>query len=158
MTIDTILNAHPPVLPKTRMLWTAVVTVGEKQDLGPYNGGHRYLVPITGGDFVAGPDAEGLSGTVLAGGADRQFLRPDGAKELDAIYEMQITDGPVISIRNRVIVDQKPGGGNYAMSRITARVEDGPFGWLNRRVLVGTLQSLRPQQPQVIIRAWLVDT
>ncbi|MFQ1700238.1 DUF3237 family protein [Loktanella agnita] len=34
-------------------------------------------------------------GTVLAGGANRQVLRPDGIKELDALYEMQTKDGTI---------------------------------------------------------------
>ncbi len=157
MELASLLDQHSPLKPQAKLLWSAIVEVGETQDLGPYGGGHRYMVPILGGAFIAGPDAPGLSGAVLPGGADRQFLRPDGAKELDAVYEMQVKDGPVLSIQNRVITDPKPDGTRYAMSFVSVKVEDGPFDWLNRRTLVGTLQSLRPDQPYVIIRVWEMD-
>lgn len=157
MNLQEILNAHPAIQPTSRLLWTAIVTVGQKLDLGPFNGGHRYLVPIIGGEFHASPDAKGLTGIILPGGADRQFVSSEGVKELDAIYEMQISDGPVISIRNQVKIENKTDGDQYALSQITAKVADGPYDWLNRRVIVGTLQSLRPHHPKVVIRAWEID-
>ncbi|WP_420567965.1 DUF3237 family protein [Thalassovita sp.] len=158
MTDSEILENIPAVSPVSRLVWTAIVDVADRQDLGPAAGGHRFIVPILGGRFYAGPAFDGLSGAVLPGGADRQFLRADGVKELDALYEMQIEGGPVITVRNRVIVDETRKPERYAMSAIQARVEEGPFGWLNRRLLIGTLLSARPGRQAVIIRAWEVDT
>ena len=97
---------------------------------------------------------KGLDGIVLAGGADRQLLRADGVKELDALYEIKTDDGQIITIRNRVIVDDGEKLERYAMSVIDTTVPDGQLSWLNRRLLVGTLQSLRPDRSVVIVRAW----
>ena len=155
MTDEELLLAHPPIAPTTRLLWTAIVDVGPSHDLGASALGHRFLVPITGGRFYDGPDAHGLSGQVLSGGADRQLLRPDGVKELDALYEMRTDAGQTITVRNRVIVDPARRPEHYAMSVLTAKVADGPLDWLNRRILVGTLQSLRPEHPKVVVRAWI---
>jgi len=115
------------------------------------------MVPILGGRFHAGPAGVGAQRRVLAGGADRQLLRADGVKELDAIYEMQTDDGTILSIRNRVIVDVTKTPERYAMSVIEVIAPEGPFAWLNRWLIVGTLQSARPAQQAVIIRAWLMD-
>ena len=138
-----------------RLLWTAIVAVGPSHDLGASALGPRFLVPITGGRLYDGPDSHGLSGQVLSGSADRQLLRPDGAKELDALYEMRTDARQVITVRNRVIVDPSRRPEGYAMSALTAKVADGPLAWLNRRVLIGTLQSLRPEHSKVVVRAWI---
>jgi len=116
------------------------------------------MVPILGGRFHAGPAGEGLDGVVLAGGADRQLLRSDGVKTLDAVYEMQVDDGTVLSIHNQVIVDEARVPDRYAMSVIQVTAPEGRFDWLNRRLVLGTLQSARPERLAVIIRAWLMDT
>ncbi len=158
MTDTELLATNPPIVPNASLLWSAIVTVGETQDLGATPLGHRYLVPITGGHFFCGPNQAGLSGVVLQGGADRQLLRPDGVKELDALYEMQTECGQIITVRNRVILDDDAPQGRYAMSMISAKVGAGTFDWLNRRLLVGTLQSLRPKEAKVIVRAWLMQT
>ena len=157
MTDDEILTKHPPVEPVARLVWTAVVDVGDRQDLGASASGHRFLVPILGGRFYAGPGIAGLSGEVLPGGADRQLLRPDGVKELDALYEMQTEAGAVLTIRNRVIVDDARQPDRYAMSVISVRAPTGPLDWLNRRLLLGTLQSARPDRAAVVVRAWEAD-
>ncbi len=154
-TESDLLARLAPVPPALALVWTALVDVGERQDLGPARGGHRFMVPILGGRFHAGPAGAGLSGEVLPGGADRQFLRADGVKELDAIYEMRCDDGTVIGVRNRVIVDEAAKPDRYAISVIEAAADAGRFDWLNRRVLLGTLASARPDRAAVVIRAWL---
>lgn len=139
-----------------RLLWEAMADIGERIDLGPGPLGARFLIPVLGGCFRPGPGIEGLEGEILPGGADRQLLRPDGVKELDAIYEMRTACGAVLGIRNRVLIDDSISP-RYAMSRIHVTAPDGPFAWLNRRLIVGTLQSARPGRQAVIIRAWQVD-
>jgi hypothetical protein len=151
---EALLNRYPEKCPQGQLIWTALVEVGGTQDLGPSPKGHRYMVPILGGRVIAGPAGAGLAGEVLPGGADRQLLRADGVKELDAIYEMQTEDGVVLSIRNRVLVDPKHTPDRYALSVIEVTAPEGRLQWLNRRVIMGTLDSARPQQPIVIIRAW----
>ena len=61
------------------------------------------MVPITGGTFE-GPN---IRGTVLAGGADRQLLRGDGVRTLDALYELQTDDGAIFTVRNQLLFPLK---------------------------------------------------
>lgn len=157
MTDQEILDSIPPRRPATKLLWTAIADVGDRVDLGQSPLGHRYMVPILGGAFYAGPGVEGLNGKVLSGGADRQLLRPDGIKELDAHYEMRADNGDILTIRNKVIVDETRQPERYAMSVISVTAPKGDLDWLNRRVVVGTLQSARPDRQAVVVRAWSLD-
>ena len=139
--------------PALTLAWTAEVEIGEKQDLGNGPLGRRFIVPILGGTFE-GPR---LRGRVLAGGADRQLLRADGVREFDALYEMQVDDGAVITVRNRVLVDGDDPRTRYARSVVRAEVAVGPHAWITRRVLVGTLESLRPERPAVRVTVYVLD-
>ena len=47
-------------------------------------------------------------------------------------------------------------GPRYAMSRIEVTAPQGRWDWLNRRLIVGTLQGLRPRHAAVLIRGWLL--
>lgn len=105
MTPDDIVAKYNEKAPQLKLIWTAVVDIATQEDLGETPNGHRVIVPITGGEFFAGPGIEGLSGKVLSGGADRQLLDQHGFKTLDALYEMQTTDGSILTIRNRVKID-----------------------------------------------------
>jgi len=64
-----------------RLIMSIVAQTGEAFDAGTGPDGARRIVPITGGTFVG---EGGLKGIVLPGGADRQRLRADGVRELDA--------------------------------------------------------------------------
>lgn len=159
MTDEELISTIKPNMPTSKLIWTAIVEIDERQDLGAGPLGHRYMVPIIGGNFYAGPPVNGLNGKVLKGGADRQLVRSDGVKELDALYEMQAVNGDVITVHNKIIVDEErnaEGGINdrYAMSVIKVSAPKGPHDWLNRRLLIGTLQSAKPERQAVIIRAW----
>ena len=143
----------PAPAPEVRWAWEAEVEIGERQALGPSPLGERYIIPILGGQF-AGPR---MRGKVLPGGADRQLWRPDGVKELDALYELQVDDGAVITIRNRVLIDESVLPERYARSVVQVTAPAGPHAWLNRRVFVGTLHSLRPARTAVCIRVYEVN-
>lgn len=160
MTTSTDLKAlaaaQPAVAPHARLLLEAAVTVASRQDLGRAPTGERFIIPITGGAFWGGPGFEALRGHVVPGGADRQLLRADGIKELDALYELQCDDGTVITVRNRVLIDEGVSP-RYARSTIRLTAPDGPHAALNRRVVVGTLQTLRPQAEAVLVRMWLLE-
>jgi hypothetical protein len=148
-TNDTI----PMVLPRTEFVYEAIADLEPSIALGASPFGERFIVPIVGETF----EGPALRGKVMPGGADRQLLRRDGAKSLDAIYELQTHDGAVISIRNRVLtrtLKDKPG--RYAFSTIDIVSPDGPYGWLNDYVYVGTLDSLRPKRNAVVIRVFKV--
>ena len=143
-------------VPAARLLWSAAVTVGEREALGRGPLGERFIVPITGGVFWGGPGHEALHGAVQPGGADRQLLRPDGVKELDALYEIRVHDGAVLTVHNCVLIDESVQP-RYARSHLVVTAPDGPWAWVNRRRLVGTLQPLRPLAPAVLVRVFALD-
>ncbi len=145
------------VPPQARLVWTAVVDIAPREALGAGPLGERFIVPITGGRFWGGPGHGGLRGHIRPGGADRQLLRADGVKELRAVYEMETDDGAVLGIDNRVLVDEAVQPERYALSRLIVTAPAGPHAWLNRRLLVGTLQSLRPARQAVCVRAWVLE-
>lgn len=144
----------PPV---SRLAWEALVTIGPRQALGRSPAGERFLVPILGGSVRGGFDGHVLQGQVLSGGADRQLLRPDGILELDALYEMQLDDGAVLTVHNRVLIDAPPGGARYAFSQVKVVAPEGPHAWLNRHVFVGTLHPLARERRAVLVRVWAMQ-
>jgi hypothetical protein len=145
----------PMVLPQTEFVYEAIVDIDPAIQLGMSPYGDRRIVPITGGTFEG---INGLKGKVMNGGADRQLVRRDGSVNLDAVYELQTHDGVIISVRNKVLsipaTDKKP---RYAFSNIDLTVADGPYGWLNNGIYVGTLNSLRPARNAVVIRVFKVQ-
>lgn len=158
MTLAALL---PPGLdtglaPTARRAWEAVVDIGPTQAIGASPLGERFIVPILGGRFDGEVEGVPLRGVVLAGGADRQLVRADGVKELDALYEMRTDDGIVLTIRNRVTIDAPPGGPRYAVSHLRVVAPAGRCAVLNRRVFAGTLVPLRPARDAVLVRAWLL--
>ena len=151
-----LAESRPTPPPAARLAWTAVVDIDPRESLGPGPHGERFIVPILGGRFWGGPGFESLRGTVRPGGADRQLLRPDGVKELHALYEMSTDDGTVLTIDNRVLIDEAVQPVRYAISRVSVQAPEGPYAWLNRRLFVGTLQTLRPEREAVVVRAYLM--
>lgn len=143
------LSGEPTDPPQSEFIYEAMVEIGESRALGVGPLGERRIVPILGGIF-AGPR---LNGTVVPGGADRQLIRADGMKELDALYELETTDGAVLTVRNRVLIDTRAEPAAPIFSRLDVTAPAGPHDWVNRRVLVGRLRSLRPQ-PRVLIRVY----
>jgi hypothetical protein len=144
--------AQTPAGPRTEFVYEAIVDVGPVVALGDSPLGERRIVSILGGTF-AGPE---LRGKVMAGGADRQLVRKDGARQLDALYEMQTDDGAIITVRNKVLIHDPAGGTRYAFSSVDISAPEGKYGWLNRLVFVGTLQSLQPARAAVSIRVFKV--
>jgi Protein of unknown function (DUF3237) len=110
----------------------------------------RRIVPIVGGVF----EGAKIKGKVLPhGGADRQLIRKDGVRMLDALYELQTDDGAVLTVHNKVTISPRPDGTSYAFSKIDITAPEGKYDWINRLVFVGTLHSLRPL-PKVLIRVY----
>lgn len=155
-SFESAIQAHPLQAPSSALAWEALVQVLPRQDLGMSPAGERFIIPIVGGQFKGQIDGHAMHGRVLPGGADRQLLRPDGIKELDALYEMQHDDGTVLTIHNRVTIDAPEKGSRYAFSHVKVTAPEGPHDWLNRRVFVGTLHGLPPEQQAVLIRVWML--
>jgi len=141
----------PLIAPTASFVYEALIEIGPVEGLGASPLGERRIVPILGGVF----DGPKLRGKVRPGGADRQLLGADGVLRLDALYEMETDDGAVITVHNRVRIDNAAEGGRYARSWVELTAPEGPHGWLNRRAFVGTLQGLAPE-PRVLIRVFLV--
>ncbi|MCO8170733.1 DUF3237 domain-containing protein [Pseudomonas sp. 21LCFQ02] len=137
--------------PRSELVYEAIVDIEPAVSLGQGPLGERRMVPIAGGEF----HGKGLAGKVLAGGADRQLIRSDGVRELDAIYEMQTDDGVILSVRNQVLV-RGEGAERYAFSRITVDAPKGRYEWLNQSLFIGTLTSLRPARNAVSIKAYRI--
>lgn len=154
-TIADARSRFPETAPGLELIMQLLVEVADAIDLGSGPDGVRRMVPISGGRF----EGRGLSGIVMPGGADRQRVRADGIRQLDALYELKADDGTIMTVRNRVMVDDsvaRNGTGRYARSVVTVAAPDGPHAWLNRGIIIGTLTSLRPKQPFVYVRLYRV--
>ena len=143
------LSDVPIILPRTEFVYEALVDLEPMLKLGEGPLGERRIIPIVGGTF-AGPR---IKGTILNGGADRQLVRKDGARLLNALYELKADDGAIITVNNRVLLDKREDGSTYGFSHIDIIAPEGPHDWLNHLVFVGTLHSLAPQ-PKVLIRVF----
>lgn len=137
--------------PTLEPVYEATIDIAASETLGKGPLGERFKVPITGGEF----HGAGLKGKILAGGADRQLLRSDGVKQLDALYEMQTDDGTVLTVRNQVLVHGL-NGGRYAFSTINIQAPEGKYAWLNQAVYVGSLTSLKPGREAVLVKVYRV--
>lgn len=142
----------PMAVPRTEFVYEAIVDLEPSVTIGEGPLGERRIVPITGGEFAGA----GLKGTVMPGGADRQLVRKDGSRLLDALYELKTDDGVIITVHNQVLVRTPPGQPRYAASHITLSAPNGKYGWLNDHVYTGTLDSLRPKRNAVLIRVFRI--
>lgn len=138
----------PPV--QTEFAFEARVTVDKPLVVGDSAHGLRRIVPITGGT-VSGPL---FKGRVVPGGADWQFVRPDGVLEVLAKYTLQADDGTLVLIENRGlrhasppvmerITKGEPVDPKEYYFRTTAQFEaprGSKYEWLNRAVFVGVAE------------------
>ena len=137
------MHKTPNVLP----IYEAVVDVEDAIEMGQGPLGIRRMVGILGGEF----QGSRLHGRVLPGGADRQLIRPDGVRLLDALYEMETHDGVLLTVHNRAKVVERPGMARQAFSHLDIGAPEGEYAWLNDAVLVGTVDSMRPARQAVKI-------
>lgn len=141
MTID----APSVTAPALRLVSTIRVRVDEPLELGEGPDGRRRIVPILSGEATGE-----VSGTVLAGGADFQVLRPDGVTELEARYAIETPEGERIEIVNRGIRAGSPediarlmAGEPVDPDRIyfrcvpSLRAGHGTWEWVNRTIFIG---------------------
>jgi len=140
---------EPPPL-RTEFAFEARVKVDRPTVIGQSSHGLRRIVPILGG-AVSGP---ALKGTVLVGGADWQYVRPDGAWELQARYTIRTDDGVLIMVENRGVRYGKPEtmeklsrGEKVDPAEIYCRTvatfeapRDSRYEWLNHTLIVGNVE------------------
>lgn len=138
--------------PKIKWLMTAEVDIGPRRSLGAWQTGERFIVDILGGRV----EGDGFTARVMPGGADRQWLRPDGAKELQALYELELNDGTVLSVQNQGILGAGHQPARHAPCRAHITAPEGPWDWLNRHMVVGDVTSQRPRSDSVVVRFFLL--
>ena len=145
--------------PELRHVCDIEVSVGAIRDLGPTPYGRRRIIPILGGT-VQGPR---LSGSVVPGGADWQYVRSDGVLELEARYSITTTDGTEIAITNRgmrraapEVMDRLSRGEIVDPALVYFRTVPvfeapaGPHEWLNQSIFLGTAARF-PEKVQIAV-------
>jgi Protein of unknown function (DUF3237) len=136
------------------------VDVGELVSMGPAPLGERRVVHILGGTFE-GPR---MRGEVLAGGADWQIARRDGALELDARYTLREERGGLVQVVSQGLrhgpleVMARLGRGETVdpkdyFFRTVLRFETGApeLAWLNKTIAVASAER---QARRVELTAW----
>jgi uncharacterized protein DUF3237 len=145
--LDLSAAEKPGPVANTRFAFEARVTVASPLVVGEAPHGLRRVVAITGGTFE-GPR---IRGKVVPGGADWQFVRPDGVLSVEAKYTLEASDGALIMVTNRGMrhgppeVIQKLARGEAVdpssyYFRTVAEFEvalDSPHAWLNRAMFIG---------------------
>jgi uncharacterized protein DUF3237 len=152
-------------LPPPRLSFTMElhVKVGTPMEIGAVTRGRRRIVPIEGGTFE-GPN---LRGSVLAGGADWQIVRPDGLSELDTRYTLRTDDGALIYIQNAgmrhaspEIVEKLLAGEHVDPSHVyfrtvpTFETAAPQLEWLTRAIFIGSGER---HPKDVIVSVWRVE-
>ncbi len=88
----------PSLEPAHDLLFRVECDVGTIESLGPMAMGERRVVAITGGRIVPARAGSALSGTILPGGADWQWVRGDGITEIHAHYVVRADTGDRIEV------------------------------------------------------------
>ncbi|WP_149205208.1 DUF3237 family protein [Actinotalea subterranea] len=114
-----------------RHAFTIEAVIGAPVEVGATAAGFRRVIPILGGTV-----SDGLSGTVLPGGADWNVVRADGSVHLWARYELRTDDGAVVSVLNEGVHD---GRSPLILTRPTFEVGAGGPTWLATGFFVGVL-------------------
>lgn len=81
---------------ETKYVFTITAHIGEVISAGDTGAGVRRVIPVIGGTVKG----EGVSGRVLASGADFQIIRPSELIELEAKYAFETDDGAVVYVEN----------------------------------------------------------
>jgi len=131
--------------PELTLLFEIRATLESPIIVGDVPEGKRRVVPVSGGTFT-GPR---LRGTLVPGGADWQYLRPDAVMVVEAQYLLRTDDGVIIQVNNRGMrhgpedVIRRLGAGESVdpagyYFRATPRLSApaGRYDWLNRRIFL----------------------
>jgi hypothetical protein len=151
---------HPHVAPQLEFMLELRVEIGATLELGASSRGIRRTVPIFGGSFE-GPN---ISGRVLPGGADWQFVQSDGLTQVDAHYAIETGDGVRIEVHNqgirhgslevlaRIAAGQPVDPSEYYF-RSSPRFypPDGKYEWLKHSIFIATCERYAGL---VVVRTW----
>jgi hypothetical protein len=137
----------PLVKPDLEFVFGLKAKLGAPVVVGDTPEGLRRMIPILGGSF-AGRE---LHGTVLGGGADWQFVRPDLVTVAEAVYLLRADDGTPIQVRNRglrhgprEVIERLAAGDDvdaaeyYFRSAPILTAPTGAYDWVNRAVWIAT--------------------
>ena len=124
--------------------------------------GLRRIIPIIGGSVKGSR----IVGEVMNGGADWQFIRPDGTVELEAHYQIKTNDSVIIYITNTGLraaapeITAKMAKGEYVSPneyyfRATPKFEapQGKYYWMNNAIFI--CKGIR-NPDSVSIQVWKV--
>lgn len=151
-----------PALPGLQFACTIHAEVAAPITAGPGVNGERKHIAITG-VTLRGPL---INGTIVPGGSDWLWQRPDGTAEIQAHYTVRLDDGTPVYLRNLGLRHAEPP----VLARLLARepvdpaeyyfrtapvfdAPDGPHAWLRNRLFVG---SARPGPGGVTIAVYLI--
>ncbi len=139
-----------------RLIARVRATIAEPIDGESVPGGHRRVIPITGGE-VDGPE---LFGEVVGLGADWNLVRADGTETVSARYLLRTHDDAVLSVTNAGVLRQGPRGMTGVTSLQIEAPVSGSYAWLNDAVLVGSLKAVVRDGvvDSVALEYWCVDT
>lgn len=151
-----------PTAPALEFLCELKVKLDPPIVVGQTPKGLRRIIPIIGGT-VRGPQ---LNGEILTGGADWQYIRPDGVVELEAHYQIRTTDSVIIYITNtglraasREITDKMakgeyvPPSAYYFRAAPKLEAPIGKYYWLNNALFI--CKGMR-NSDNVSIEVWKV--
>ena len=142
-----LLSAGEPLL---RHVFDIHAECAPALDLGAVPGGHRVMIPITGGKVEGDITAE-----IIPGGADYQMVSPDGTRtEFRAVYTLCTDDGRLINVTNTGIATSGDKGDYFTTSPAFEAPADSPYDWLNNRIFVCRPVGFGPGA--VHLRVWTV--
>ncbi len=110
--LELLFEAHGALEP--------TIVVGQTPD------GLKRVVPIVGGTF----EGPAIRGTIVPGGADWQYVRPDGVNVVEARYLLRTDDDVLIDVHNRGIRH----GPEEVMRRLAAGQQVDPKDYYFRAV------------------------
>lgn len=154
---------HPLPDPLLTKIYRLEATLGVPQEVGQVSGGHRRIVPLTGGTF-SGPE---LRGRLLAGAsADWQIVLSDGTALGDIRYTLETEGGDLLFVQSqgvrhgsREVLTRLGQGEDVDASdytfRTSTKIEVATAGldWLNKGIFI----SVGGRQPGgVIYEVYLV--
>jgi len=138
------------------------VTPGKLLEMGDVAKRVKKIVPILGGHF----EGPGIKGTILPGGYDWQFVRPDGVTEMDARYVLKTDDKVLITVVNRCLRHGSPEAmrkiadgeladpsAYYFRTSPVFETASAKYDRLNRHIFVAN--GIR-KPDEVIIQVWQV--